>query len=101
MCVAISMSAWLVLAEWFAFIGRQAGLNLPGSPYAIQFLPTAPESSGMIPMNVSMYSCGDVSLGCSCGDCPSSSVCSNTATPPSIKGATCSVRIGSLKVRVG
>ncbi|XVF74110.1 hypothetical protein PTKIN_Ptkin13bG0033900 [Pterospermum kingtungense] len=85
--------------EWFAFIGRQAGPNLPGSPYAIQFLPIAPESSGMKPMNVSTYSCGDVSLGCSCGDCPSSSVCSNTAPPPSLKGATCSVRIGSLKAK--
>ncbi|XP_022747647.1 Niemann-Pick C1 protein-like isoform X2 [Durio zibethinus] len=85
--------------EWFAFIGRQAGLNLPGSPYAIQFQPTAPESSGMKPMNVSTYSCGDVSLGCSCGDCPSSPVCSNTAPPLSHKGATCSVRIGFLKAK--
>ena len=101
MRVSISMSVWLVMAEWFAFIGRQAGLNLPGSPYAIQFQPTAPESSRMKPMNVSTYSCGDVSLGCSCGDCTSSPVCSNTAPPPSHKGATCSVRIGSLKVRVG
>ncbi|XWS14371.1 hypothetical protein CRYUN_Cryun35bG0003500 [Craigia yunnanensis] len=85
--------------EWFAFIGRQAGLTLPGSPYAIQFQPTALESSGMKLMNVSTYSCGDVSLGCSCGDCPSSPVCSNKAPPPSQKGATCSVRIGSLKAK--
>ncbi|XVE56281.1 hypothetical protein DITRI_Ditri03aG0226000 [Diplodiscus trichospermus] len=83
--------------EWFAFIGRQAGPNLPGSPYAIQFQPTAPESSGMKPMNVSTYSCGDVSLGCSCGDCPSSPICANTAPPSSQKGTTCSVRLGSLK----
>ncbi|KAL4271964.1 hypothetical protein GQ457_13G020620 [Hibiscus cannabinus] len=82
---------------WFAFIGRQAPNNMPGSPYAIQFLPTVPESSGMIPMNVSTYSCGDVSLGCSCGDCPSSPVCSNTAISTSNNGAKCSVRIGSLK----
>lgn len=52
----------------------------------------------MRPMNVSTYSCGDVSLGCSCGDCPSSPVCSNTAPPPH-EGDKCSVRIGSLKVR--
>ncbi|OMO54600.1 hypothetical protein COLO4_36400 [Corchorus olitorius] len=84
--------------EWFAFIGRRALPNLPGSPYAIQFKPSAPESSGMKPMNVSTYSCGDVSLGCSCGDCPASPVCSITAQPPSHKGATCSVRMGSLKV---
>ncbi|XVF35828.1 hypothetical protein REPUB_Repub19eG0004400 [Reevesia pubescens] len=85
--------------EWFAFIGKRATVNMPGSPYAIQFLPTVPESSGMKPMNVSTYSCRDVSLGCSCGDCPSSPVCSNTATSPSNKGATCSVRIGSLKAK--
>lgn len=72
---------------------------MPGSPYAIQFLPTVPESSGMKPMNVSTYSCRDVSLGCSCGDCPSSPVCSTTAISTSNKGATCSVQIGSLKVR--
>ncbi|XVE94413.1 hypothetical protein REPUB_Repub02eG0006300 [Reevesia pubescens] len=85
--------------EWFAFIGKRATLNMPGSPYTIQFQPTVPESSGMKPMNVSTYSCRDVSLGCSCGDCPSSPVCSNTATSPSHKGATCSVQIGSLKAK--
>ncbi|KAL0361852.1 UNVERIFIED_CONTAM: NPC intracellular cholesterol transporter 1 [Sesamum radiatum] len=85
--------------EWYAFIGRQAGLGVPGSPYAINFLPSAPESSGMIPMNVSTYSCGDTSLGCSCGDCPSSAVCSNSALPPPPKKGSCSVRIGSLKAK--
>ncbi|KAB2044724.1 hypothetical protein ES319_D01G109900v1 [Gossypium barbadense] len=85
--------------EWFAFIGRRAPNNMPGSPYAIQFLPTVPESSGMKPMNVSTYSCRDVSLGCSCGDCPSSPVCSNTAISTSNKAATCSVQIGSLKAK--
>ncbi|KAE8680372.1 V-type proton ATPase subunit B2 [Hibiscus syriacus] len=85
--------------EWFAFIGRRAPNNLPGSPYAIQFLPTVPDSSGMKPMNVSTYSCGDVSLGCSCGDCASSPVCSNTAISTSNNGAKCSVRIGSLKAK--
>lgn len=85
--------------EWFAFIGRQAELNVPGSPYAIKFNSNVTESSGMKPMNVSIYSCGDISLGCSCGDCPSSPVCSNTAPPASHKASSCSVRIGSLKAK--
>ncbi|KAE8704227.1 putative serine/threonine-protein kinase cx32 [Hibiscus syriacus] len=85
--------------EWFAFIGKRAPNNLPGSPYAIQFLPTVTESSGMKPMNVSTYSCGDVSLGCSCGDCTSSPLCSNTAISTSNEGAKCSVQIGSLKAK--
>lgn len=53
----------------------------------------------MKPMNVTTYSCGDISLGCSCGDCPSSPVCSNAVPPASHKGGSCSVRFGSLKVR--
>ncbi|KAF9686608.1 hypothetical protein SADUNF_Sadunf02G0006900 [Salix dunnii] len=85
--------------EWYAFIGRRAPLNLPGSPYAMTFKPSAPESSGMKPMNVSTYSCGDISLGCSCGDCPHSPVCANTDPPPHQVGASCAVRIGSLKAK--
>ncbi|XP_050204981.1 uncharacterized protein LOC126655019 [Mercurialis annua] len=85
--------------EWFAFIGRRAAPNLPGSPYAITFKSAAPESSGMKPMNVSAYSCGDVSLGCSCGDCLSSPVCANTAPPPQHERASCSIRLGSLKAK--
>ncbi|GLT94522.1 hypothetical protein SLE2022_122590 [Rubroshorea leprosula] len=85
--------------EWFAFIGKQAAPTLPGSPYAITFLPSAPESSGMKPMNVSTYSCTDVSLGCSCGDCPSSPVCSAMAPPTSSKGGSCLVHIGSRKAK--
>ncbi|KAB1203536.1 Niemann-Pick C1 protein [Morella rubra] len=85
--------------EWFAFIGRRAGLNVPGSPYAIGFRSDAPALSGMKPMNVSTYSCGDISLGCSCGDCPSSPVCSNTAPPGSHRMGSCLVRIGSLKAK--
>ncbi|KAI3459954.1 hypothetical protein Pfo_016617 [Paulownia fortunei] len=85
--------------EWYAFIGRRAGLGVPGSPYAINFLPNATESSGMRPMNVSSYSCGDTSLGCSCGDCPLSAVCSNSALPPSPRKSSCSVRIGSIKAK--
>lgn len=87
------------MAEWFAFIGKRAASNVPGSPYAINFLPSATKSSGMRPMNVSTYSCGDTSLGCSCGDCPSSTVCSNLTPPQQHKEGSCSVRIGSIKVR--
>nr|GEV34306.1 reverse transcriptase domain-containing protein [Tanacetum cinerariifolium] len=58
---------------WFAFIGRKAALN------------------------VIAYSCGDTSLGCSCGDCPSAPVCSSSAPTQPHKKGSCSVRIGSLK----
>ncbi|KAL8514331.1 hypothetical protein ACS0TY_013446 [Phlomoides rotata] len=85
--------------EWYAFIGRRAGLGVPGSPYAINFLPVAPESTGMKPMNVSIYSCGDTSLGCSCGDCPLSGACSSSALPSPPEKGSCSVRIGSLNAK--
>nr|GLL32369.1 Niemann-Pick C1 protein [Ipomoea trifida] len=85
--------------EWYAFIGRRAALGMPGSPYAINFTSTAPDSSGMKTMNVSTYSCGDTSLGCSCGDCPSASACSSSAPPPAPEKESCSVRIGSLKAK--
>ncbi|GER50439.1 Niemann-Pick C1 protein [Striga asiatica] len=86
-------------SEWFAFIGRRAELGLPGSPYAINFLPMVPQSSGMRPMNVSTYSCGDTSLGCSCGDCPSASACSSSEPAQSPKKDSCSLRIGSLNAK--
>ncbi|XP_062099185.1 uncharacterized protein LOC133805100 [Humulus lupulus] len=85
--------------EWYAFIGRRAPATVPGSPYAIAFRSNISESSGMKPMNVSTYSCGDISLGCSCGDCPASPVCSNSAPPSSHKEGSCSVRLGSLKAK--
>ena len=72
---------------------------MPGSPYAIGFPSIVATSSGMKHMNVSAYSCGDTSLGCSCGDCPSAPVCSSAATPVSLRKNACSVKIGSLKVR--
>ncbi|XP_024031369.1 Niemann-Pick C1 protein [Morus notabilis] len=85
--------------EWFAFIGAKAAPGIPGSPYSINFKSNVSESSGMEPMNVSVYSCADTSLGCSCGDCPLSTSCSSSEPPaPSIEEA-CSIRIGSLKVR--
>lgn len=88
------------MAEWFAFIGRKADLQVPGSPYGINFRPDADVATGMKPMNVTTYSCGDTSLGCSCGDCPSSPVCSSsTLSSPHNKGS-CSVKIGSLKVNL-
>lgn len=85
--------------EWFAFIGRKAGLQLPGSPYAINFRSDADVSVGMKPMNVTTYSCGDTSLGCSCGDCPSSPVCSSSAPVQIHEKGSCSVMIGSLKAK--
>ncbi|KAL3503296.1 hypothetical protein ACH5RR_037745 [Cinchona calisaya] len=57
-----------------------------------------PDSSGMKPMNMSIYSCGDTSLGCSsCDDCPASPVCSASVSPAPRKRGSSSVRIGSLK----
>ncbi|XP_058098545.1 uncharacterized protein LOC131243314 isoform X2 [Magnolia sinica] len=85
--------------EWFAFIGQQAALDTPGSPYAINFRSNILESSGMKPMNTSVHSCGDTSLGCSCGDCPSSPVCSDSAPPAPHDKGSCSITIGSLKVK--
>ncbi|KAL2499279.1 Patched family protein [Abeliophyllum distichum] len=85
--------------EWYSFIGRKAPPFVPGSPYAINLSPNAPEPSGMKTMNTSTYSCGDTSLGCSCGDCPSSPVCSNSAASSPHKEGSCSVRIGSLKAK--
>ncbi|XP_058191781.1 NPC intracellular sterol transporter 1-related protein 1-like [Rhododendron vialii] len=85
--------------EWFAFIGQQADLGLPGSPYAITFRSRFPESSRMELMNVSVYSCGDTSLGCSCGDCHASPVCSDLEPPSPHEKDPCSISIGSLKVK--
>ncbi|XP_047180849.1 NPC intracellular cholesterol transporter 1-like isoform X2 [Vigna umbellata] len=85
--------------DWFAFIGRKAAPGGLGSPYAITFRSNATESSGMKPMNVSTYSCGDISLGCSCGDCPSSSVCSVSSSTTTSKKDSCSVKVGTLVVK--
>ncbi|PPD98412.1 hypothetical protein GOBAR_DD04540 [Gossypium barbadense] len=77
----------------------KAPLGFPGSPYAIDFKSTVPDLSGMELMNVSTYSCGDTSLGCSCGDCPSSPQCSNSEPPSPSKKDHCSITIGPIKVR--
>ncbi|KAF4382786.1 hypothetical protein G4B88_021569 [Cannabis sativa] len=53
----------------------------------------------MDPMNVSVYSCADTSLGCSCGDCPLSPACSNIDPPSPSKEDTCTLKFGPLKVR--
>jgi Niemann-Pick C1 protein len=84
--------------EWFAFLGEKVPPGFPGSPYSIQFKATVPDSSPMKPMNASVYSCNDTSLGCSCGDCPSSPVCSDPEPSPPRKDP-CSIGVGSLKVR--
>ncbi|RRT67603.1 hypothetical protein BHE74_00058978 [Ensete ventricosum] len=85
-------------SEWFAYLGRQANSNEPGSPYAITFRSNSNDSSGMMPMNVTDYSCVDSSLGCSCGDCPSSSVCFDSLPPAPPVKQFCSIKIVSLKV---
>lgn len=90
----------LFCAGWFAFIGRQVGLNVPGSPYAINFTSIVPEASGMSPMNISSYSCSDTSLSCSCGDCPLSPTCTSSAAPSISKSKTCSVKMGSVEVKL-
>ncbi|XP_057724182.1 uncharacterized protein LOC130940150 [Arachis stenosperma] len=84
--------------EWFSFLGAKVPPGFPGSPYSINFKITIPDSSPMELMNASVYSCNDTSLGCSCGDCPSSPVCSHPEPSPPRKDP-CSIRIGSLKVR--
>ena len=89
----------LCFPEWFAFIGHQAELGTPGSPYAINFK-SRPESSGMELMNVSVYSCGDTSLGCSCGDCPSIPVCSDYEPPSPQEKDACLIGLWSMKVGV-
>ncbi|EOX97437.1 hypothetical protein QUC31_015707 [Theobroma cacao] len=85
--------------EWFEFIGQKAPPGFPGSPYAIDFKSSVPDLSGMELMNVSAYSCGDTSLGCSCGDCPSSPQCSNSEPPSPPKKDQCSIDIGPVKVK--
>ncbi|PON66253.1 Niemann-Pick C type protein [Parasponia andersonii] len=85
--------------EWFAFIGQKAPPGFPGSPYSINFKSSVTEASGMDPMNVSVYSCADTSLGCSCGDCPLSPACSSFEPPSPSKEDACSIKIGPLKVR--
>nr|CAB3487941.1 unnamed protein product [Digitaria exilis] len=85
--------------EWLAFLGRQANPNEPGSPYSITYRSDFSASSGVKPLNSTVYSCGDPSLGCSCGDCPSSSVCAGSLLPQLNTETSCSVKMGSLKVK--
>ncbi|OMO79971.1 Patched [Corchorus capsularis] len=85
--------------EWFDFIGQKALPGFPGSPYTIAFKSSVTNSSGMELMDVSTYSCGDTSLGCSCGDCPSSPQCSSSEPPSPPKKDDCSISIGPVKVK--
>uniref|UniRef100_A0ACD5V3Y1 Uncharacterized protein n=1 Tax=Avena sativa TaxID=4498 RepID=A0ACD5V3Y1_AVESA len=84
--------------DWLAFMGRQANPNEPGSPYLITYRPDLSDSSGMKPLNATVYSCEDPSLGCSCGDCPSS-VCTGSLLSQSQTESSCSVKMGSLKAK--
>ncbi|XP_022947380.1 Niemann-Pick C1 protein-like [Cucurbita moschata] len=83
--------------EFFAFLGQKVGPGIPGSPYSINFKANTDKPSQMELMNVSVYSCGDTSLGCSCGDCPSSPACSSLEPPSPPKSNACTIRIWSLK----
>lgn len=85
--------------EWLAFIGQKTPPGFPGSPYAINFKSSIPDSSEMKLMDVPAYSCGDTLLGCSCGDCPSSPVCSNLEPPTPHREDSCSIIVGPLKVK--
>ncbi|KAG6508389.1 hypothetical protein ZIOFF_033763 [Zingiber officinale] len=87
------------LFEWFTFLGRQANLNEPGSPYPITFTSYISDLSGIKPMNATTYSCGDSSMGCSCGDCPSSAVCIDSLSPAPHVKQSCSIKLISLKVK--
>eukprot|EP00252_Welwitschia_mirabilis_P020709 TRINITY_DN5121_c0_g1_i1.p1 TRINITY_DN5121_c0_g1~~TRINITY_DN5121_c0_g1_i1.p1 ORF type:complete len:1312 (-),score=235.79 TRINITY_DN5121_c0_g1_i1:193-4128(-) len=84
--------------DWYAFIGKKASVGEAGSPYSIDF-ETVSTSLSIEPMNVSVYSCGDSTLGCSCGDCPSSSACSDILPPSPPKNSSCSIHLGSVKVK--
>ncbi|KAK8965582.1 hypothetical protein KSP40_PGU021601 [Platanthera guangdongensis] len=85
--------------DFLAFLGRQAAPNTPGSPYEIDFQTNAPLTSGMKPMNTTVYSCGDSLLGCSCGDCFSSPACS-VVTPPALpEKGSCKIAMGSVRVK--
>eukprot|EP00249_Psilotum_nudum_P020094 c27562_g2_i2 orf=166-3330(+) len=85
--------------EWLSFLGMEAELYEPGSPFAIRFISSLPKAGAMRPLNVPVVPCWDSSLSCSCGDCPSASVCSEIS--PSVANSTshCSVHIGSIEIK--
>ncbi|XP_065864984.1 uncharacterized protein [Euphorbia lathyris] len=85
--------------EWLAFIGNKVPPGVPGSPYAIDFKSSIPDVSDMRLMDVPIYSCGDTLLGCSCGDCPSSAVCSDSEPPTPHRGDSCLIIAWPFKVK--
>ncbi|XP_050231627.1 uncharacterized protein LOC126680534 [Mercurialis annua] len=87
------------IKEWLTFIGQKTPPGFPGSPYAINFKTSIPDVYDMKLMNLSAYSCGDTSLGCSCGDCPSTPVCSSSEPPTPHKEDSCLIKVGPLKVK--
>lgn len=85
---------------WFNFIGREADMFEPGSPFSIHFTSAADSSSLIEPLNLSVVPCWDTSLSCSCGDCPSASLCGDiTPTPSGDSDDYCTVQAGSFQVR--
>ncbi|KAJ4811770.1 Niemann-Pick C1-like protein 1 [Rhynchospora pubera] len=85
--------------EWFAFMGKLASPDTPGSPYAITYRTENTDTSAIKPLNATVYSCGDTSLGCSCGDCPSSTACASSAPIAPKHKASCMIKMGSLMPR--
>ncbi|WCJ40010.1 NPC intracellular cholesterol transporter 1 [Euphorbia peplus] len=85
--------------EWLAFIGNKVPPGVPGSPYAIDFESSIPDSSDMRLMDVPIYSCGDTLLGCSCGDCPSNAVCSDSEPPTPHTEDSCLIIARPFKIK--
>lgn len=80
-------------------MGKLASLNTPGSPYAITYRAENTDNSAVKPLNATVYSCSDTSLGCSCGDCPSSPACASSTPTTSKHKTSCTIKMGSLKVK--
>ena len=63
--------------QWVDFLGLLKDKRVPpqGSPFQINFPPVDQIPDEMEEMNGTMASCGEGTLACSCGDCPSGSTC--------------------------
>jgi hypothetical protein len=87
----------LDFSEWFGFMGREAPLLEPGSPYNMQFRTSTNDGIPVKLLDLPVAACSDPSLSCSCGDCPSANKCS-TPQPATNKISGCSVAIGPFEV---
>eukprot|EP00899_Mesostigma_viride_P026866 jgi/Mesvir1/7364/Mv19167-RA.1 len=90
--------------EWASFMGAKRPLGEEGSPYTINFPDEAdlPEGSGIRPLDLDMHTCGDPSLTCSCGDCPSAPGCAPGPGPGPLPvaggGGFCTVRVWGVEM---